>query len=100
MGEKIQVFIDGVKQVLEQEYPDLTGRQRYPVKAVVLRVYPAGAVDLQVLDREGGTDTATPPLPEVPLPEWLPVNKVKKGDHVRVGFYYHDPAQPFVEGKV
>lgn len=94
MADRIQTFIDGVKLVLEREFPDLTGVYRYPVRARVLQVRGAGA-DIELLDRDGGL-SPSPPLPAVPYPAGL---ELLLGDIVRVGFYYNDPAQAFIEAK-
>lgn len=95
MADRIQTFIDGVKLVLEREFPDLTGAYRYPIRARVIKVQGAGA-DIELLDKDGGP-SPTPPLPAVPYPVGM---ELLPGDLVRVGFYYNDPAQAFIEAKI
>lgn len=94
MTDRIQTFIEGVKLVLAREFPDLTGAYRYPVRARVIKVQGTGA-DIELLDKDGGT--SPPPLPAVPYPAGM---GLLPGDLVRVGFYYNDPAQAFIEAKI
>ncbi|QGP91714.1 hypothetical protein MGLY_10560 [Neomoorella glycerini] len=65
MADRIQTFIDGVKLVLEREFPDLTGAYRYPVRARVIKVQGAGA-DIELLDKDGGPSPPTPPRRPLP----------------------------------
>jgi hypothetical protein len=101
MGEekRIQTFVDSVKTVIANEFPDLVGRYRYLVKAKVLKIYLEGYADLQVYDAEGKPDQLVPPFPKVPVPNSLS-QQLQQGSFVRVGFYYNDPTQPFIDGEV
>lgn len=94
-GNKVQVFTESVKLIIEREFPDLAGPYHYPVKGRVLIARSSNA-DVQLLDRDG-TASSTPPLPRVPYPSDIVLTS---GDLVRVGFYYNDPAQAFIEAKI
>lgn len=91
---KIQMFVDAVKLVISREFPDLAGPYHYPAKAKVLRMRGAAA-DLMMLDAAGG-QSEHPPLPAVPVPDGM---ELRAGDVVRIGFYYNDPAQAYIDAK-
>lgn len=95
MDDRLRTFVEAVKLVLTKEFPDITGRYRYPAKAKVIKVYSDQYVDLQLLDKQGNSDASTPPLPRVPPPPG--VTKILTGSLARVGFYYNDPTQVFIE---
>ncbi len=92
--DRLQTFIEAVRFVLKRDFPDITGRYRYPAKAKVIKVYD-DIVDLQLLDKNGNPDLSSPPFPKVPLPAG--VTQISAGTLVRVGFYYNDPTQVFIE---
>lgn len=98
-------------QKLVEKY---SGRRLPPVRARVVRaagssggradeLQPRYAVDVQVLRRDWSEDTDWPVLPDVEVPVlWAgpkrgvyALPKVKS--IVRLGFYYDDPSQPFVD---
>lgn len=94
-NDKISTFIDAIKLVLDKEFPDLTGRFRYPAKAIVVTVHEDSTVDLLMLDKSGKVDPSSPPFPKVLAPKSS--TEILIGDIVRIGFYYNDPTQPFIE---
>lgn len=95
MSDELETFIDGVKLVISKEFPDINKPYRYPAKAKVIKVYSDLSVDLQLLDKYGSPDTSSPPFPRVPLPKG--VTQIISDSEVRVGFYYNDPTQVFIE---
>lgn len=94
MASSIETFTEAVKQVISDEFPDLASEFRYPVRARVLALRDGG-VDLQVLGAGGNPAPSCPPLPGVRIPAALA--NIKRGDLVRVCFYYNDPLQAFIE---
>ncbi|GAB6173272.1 MAG: hypothetical protein QMC95_06565 [Desulfitobacteriaceae bacterium] len=94
MGQNVEVFAQAVIQVVNDEYPDLPGSSRFPVKAKVIGVH-VNVADIQVLDKLGNLLESIPPIPAVPIPDRL--TGLKIGDLVRVGFYYNDPSLAFIE---
>lgn len=94
MASSIETFTQAVKQVISDEFPDLASGFRYPVRARVLALRD-GRVDIQILDASSNPDPSCPPLPAVRIPAAL--IDIKKGDLIRVCFYYNDPLQAFIE---
>ncbi|GAB6170791.1 hypothetical protein JCM15765_02690 [Paradesulfitobacterium aromaticivorans] len=95
--ERLEVFSQSILQVMQDEFPDVVGPFRYPMKAKVLAVK-NGKADLQLLDDKGLVLDECPALPGVTVPNRL--GGLIPGMLVRVGFYYHDPAQAFIEDLV
>ena len=110
--ENSKELITLFRTIVKQAFPDLNG-YHYPIKAKVVKVRESGgrvgafqklySVDVQPLKPDGSIDADSPVIPDVELsPIWagpqrgvfcLPV----VGAIVRLGFYYKDPAFPFVD---
>lgn len=106
--ELLRVF----RKTVLAAFPELGG-YHYPIRAKVVRVHEDGgrvddqnhvySVDVQPLKPDGSNDENAPEIPDVEIPvAWagpgrgifcLPVD----GAIVRIGFYYNDPAHPFVD---
>lgn len=100
------------RAIILEIFPELQG-YHYPIKAKVVKVYEAAgkasefnnlyACDVQPLKKDGAIDEYSPVIPDVEIPViWggpqrgiyaLP----EVGTIVRLGFYYHDPAQPYID---
>lgn len=89
-----QTFVEAVKQVVKDEYPDLVSGFHYPVKARVLSVQNGLAV-VQILNTEDQPDKDRPPIPALRIP--ATISELNQGDLVRLGFYYNDPLKGFIE---
>ena len=107
-AELIKMF----KTVFLEAFPEFKG-YHFPIRAKVVKVNEAGgrigefqklySVDVQPLKPDGTIDDSAPEIPDVEIPViWagpgrgifcLPV----AGAMVRIGFYYNDPAYPFVD---
>lgn len=92
--DKLKVFDENVKIAVEKFFPDLKGIHRFHVKAAISKT-DGNVADLQLLDVNGKADEGHPILPSVRLPSEL--STTPAGAVVRIGFYYADPDQPFIE---
>lgn len=101
-----------IKTIILSIFPELGG-YHFPIKAKVVKVHEDGgrigefnkrySADLQPLKPDGSVDDSQPVIPDVEIPvAWagpqrgifcLPV----VGAIVRLGYYYNDPAYPFVD---
>ncbi|MBW5445873.1 hypothetical protein GE107_07340 [Cohnella sp. CFH 77786] len=93
MPDELDTFKEAVKIIIEKEFPELLSPARHMMKAVVIDTKPTGC-DLQVLAADGTPHPSFPPLPNVPMPFGM---TVRVGGKVRVGFYYGDPALPYID---
>jgi hypothetical protein len=97
-------LVTALRQLVLEAIPEIKGKP-YKVKGKVIKTYETGpyAVDIQVLGRDDLPDPDFPVLPAVEAPAlWTgsaqgvygvpPV-----GSLVRVGFYYNDPGQPYID---
>lgn len=83
-----------VRALVGQAFPVLTGAL-CPVKGRVVKTYDQGReADVKVLDASGKDDPAWPVLARLPLP---PGRTAKPGNLVRLGFYYADKSQPYID---
>jgi hypothetical protein len=100
------------KKVFLAIFPEFGG-YHFPIRAKVVKVHQSGgrvrednhrySVDVQPLKSDGSVDDSAPVIPDVEIPVlWagamrgvfcLPV----VGSIVRVGFYYYDPAHPYID---
>ncbi|MDR3561912.1 MAG: hypothetical protein P4N59_10825 [Negativicutes bacterium] len=107
-AELAEVF----KTIILELFPELGG-YHFPIRAKVVKVHEDGgqvddynklySVDVQPLKPDGSVDESKPVIPDIEIPVlWggpdrgvfcLPV----VGGVVRVGFYYNDPAYPFID---
>ncbi|MDI3547880.1 MAG: hypothetical protein PWR10_1532 [Halanaerobiales bacterium] len=101
-----------IKTIILEVFPELQG-YHYPIKGKVVKVYEAGgqsdefnniySCDVQPLNKSGSVDENAPVIPDVEIPViWAGPQRgiyalPEIGSIVRVGFYYHDPAQPFID---
>lgn len=101
-----------IKTIILEIFPELQG-YHYPIKGKVVKVHESAgksnefnnfySCDIQPLKKDGAIDEGSPVIPDVEIPViWggpqrgiyvLP----EIGTIVRVGFYYHDPAMPFID---
>lgn len=101
-----------LKVIFWEAFPEFRG-YHFPIRAKVVKVNEAGgkveefnkrySVDVQPLKPDSTIDDSAPVIPDVEIPViWagpgrgifcLPV----AGAVVRIGFYYNDPAYPFVD---
>lgn len=101
-----------VRQIVLEVFPELQGYQ-YPVRAKVVKVHETGgkvnefnnlySCDVQPLKKDGSVDEDSPVIPDVEIPVVWAGNQrgffclPKKGTICRIGFYYNDPAHPFLD---
>lgn len=98
--ETIEVF----RKVFLEAFPELKGIP-YKVKGQVIKTYETGpfAVDIQVLNKEGVPNEDLPVLPMVEAPALWSGSGIgiycipAVGSIVRLGFYYNDPGQPYID---
>jgi len=82
------------KALVSQAFPVLDG-VLYPVRGVVIKTYNEGRqADVQVLDSSGDILSSWPVLAKLRVPMG---QIARTGDQVRVGFYYADPSQPYID---
>jgi hypothetical protein len=101
-----------LRKVFLSIFPEFGG-YHFPIRAKVVKVHESGgqvreddhrySVDVQPLKSDGSVDDSAPVIPDVEIPIWwagpargvfcLPV----VGSIVRVGFYYYEPAYPYVD---
>lgn len=116
-----------IRNYIRKHHPDLL-EMHYPVLARITAVHDEGQrVDVQVLDAEGRDDATMPVIPSIKYPSKKVIEKVvlvngsdisvtnetvslpeyfevqaqdipQVGDLVRVGFYYNDSSQPYIDG--
>jgi hypothetical protein len=85
---------DFVLALIDEHFPALTGGLLIPIRSRVVRV--AGDyADLQLLRPDGSDNLEYPVIPLVTIPAGMTLNT---GDTVRVGHYYGDRHQPFIQG--
>ncbi|PZM64860.1 hypothetical protein [Paenibacillus dendritiformis] len=94
MPDELDTFKEAVKVIIEKEFPELVSPARHMLFAIVIDLKGA-VVDLQVLAADGAPHPSFPPLPNVQLPPGL---SLQIGQRVRIGFYYADPALPYIDG--
>lgn len=101
-----------LKTIVLEIFPELRGFN-CPIKARVVKVYEAAgkiddfnkrySVDVQPLKPDGSIDEKHPVIPDVEIPViWSGQNRgvfctPVIGSIVRIGFYYNDPAFPFID---
>lgn len=93
MPDELDTFKESIKIIIEQEFPELLSPARQMLKAVVIDTKQA-ACDLQVLAADGAPHPSFPPLANVSVPTGA---AVQIGRKVRIGFYYTDPALPYID---
>lgn len=93
MPDELDTFKEAVKIIIEKEFPELLSPARHMMRAVVIDTKPT-VCDLQVLAADGTPHPSFPPLANVPVPIGM---NVQAGNKVRVGFYYADPALPYID---
>lgn len=82
------------KSLVGQVFTVLNGAM-YPMKGKVIKIYNQGRqADVQVLDSAGSTLSSWPVLAKLRVPA---SQTAQIGDQVRVGFYYADPSQPYID---
>lgn len=102
-----------LKKVILAIFPEFAGDYHYPIRAKVVGVRETGgkldefnrryAVDVQPLHPDGTVNEAAPVIPDVEIPLlWAGPNRgifclPVVGAVVRLGYYYNDPAYPFVD---
>ncbi|MGE5606888.1 MAG: hypothetical protein ACM3YE_14525 [Bacteroidota bacterium] len=107
-AELIKVF----RTIFLEIFPELKGYHA-PIRAKVIKVHESGgkidefnkrySVDVQPLKPDGSVDDSAPAIPDVEIPIfWAGPNRgifclPVAGAVVRIGFYYNDPAYPFVD---
>ncbi len=92
------------RKLVFEAIPEIKGIP-YKVKGIVTKTYENGpyAVDIQVLGRDGRPDESFPVLPAVNAPALWTGSSTgiygvpAVGSLVRVGFYYNDPGQPYID---
>ncbi|MGB9860325.1 hypothetical protein [Thermodesulfitimonas autotrophica] len=83
-----------LKALVGQVFPVLNGAL-YPVKGKVIKTYNEGRqADVRVLDSSGNALSSWPVLAKLRVPG---NQTVQTGDQVRIGFYYADPSQPYID---
>ncbi|GAB6100444.1 hypothetical protein JCM16358_23230 [Halanaerocella petrolearia] len=103
---------DIVRKIVLEVFPELQGYQ-YPIKAKVVKVHESGgkvnefdnlySCDVQPLKKDGSVDEESPVIPDVEIPVvWAGDQRgvfclPKKGTVCRIGFYYNDPAHPYLD---
>src|SRR5690606_8620283 len=105
-------FLKLIRNLVLEAFPWMRGHHA-PVRARVVKVHEKGgrigafnrrySVDVQPLLPDGSDDPEAPVIPDVEIPTlWagpgrgvfaLPV----VGSIVRLGWYYHDPAHPYID---
>lgn len=101
-----------LKKAVLAIFPELSG-YHYPIRGKVVKVNESGgridefnrrySVDVQPLKPDGSVDEMAPVIPDVEVPViWAGPGRgiyasPEVGAIVRIGFYYNDPAQPFVD---
>jgi antitoxin component of MazEF toxin-antitoxin module len=101
-----------IRSIVLEVFPELQG-YHYPIRAKVVKVYEKGgkidefnnlySCDVQPLKKDGSVDEESPVIPDIEIPVLWAGNQrgifclPKEGTIVRVGFYYNDPAQPFLD---
>lgn len=102
-----------LRKTIESLFPWMNGPHHMMVKARVVKVHTAGgkidefnsrySVDVQPLDVHGNDDPNAPVIPDVEMPViWAGPNRgiyclPTVGSLVRLGYYYHDPAHPYID---
>lgn len=100
------------KAIILEIFPELQG-YHYLIKGKVVKVYESAgksnelnnvySCDVQPLKKDGSVDEDSPVIPDVEIPIFWggPQRGIyalpEVGTIVRVGFYYHDAAQPFID---
>lgn len=93
MPGELDTFKEAVKIIIEKEFPELLSPARHMMRAIVIDARQSDC-DLQVLAADGSPHPSFPPLANV----LVPVGKsVQIGQKVRIGFYYGDPAMPYID---
>ncbi len=92
MSDALETFLKSVKKAVIELFPEFSGKIHYPIKARIIKVG-SNVVDVQPLQRDGSTDEQMPPIPSLPLS----TTGVQVGGLVRLGFYYYDPSQPYID---
>ncbi|MCR4443481.1 MAG: hypothetical protein NUV48_15210 [Peptococcaceae bacterium] len=98
--EAIEIF----RTIMLEAFPELKGIP-YKVKGKVVKIYENGpyAVDVQVLDKDDLPKEDMPILPKVEAPALWSGSGIgiycipPVGSVVRLGFYYNDPGQPYID---
>lgn len=81
-----------IKTLVGHAYPMLDGIP-FPVKGRVVRIYELGKLaDVQIVEASGQPMASVLPKLRVPSGQTAEVGK-----EVRVGFYYADPSQPYID---
>lgn len=104
-----------LEAIIREALPELNGFQ-FPLKARVTKLHErAGkvgeyqkiySVDVQPLKADGSIDETKPVIPDVPIDvHWAGSQRgilciPPKGAVVRIGFYYWDPAMPYIDGVI
>lgn len=102
-----------LRKTIETLFPWMAGPHHMVVLARVVKVHVAGgkmdefgarySVDVQPLAPDGSDDSNAPIVPDVELPVlWAGPDRgiyclPEVGSIVRLGYYYHDPAQPYID---
>lgn len=82
------------RALVSRVFPILNG-PICPYKGRVISVYDGGRkADVQVLDSTGNPISSWPVLPKLPVPR---NQTAQPGKLVRLGFYYADPSQPYID---
>lgn len=81
-----------IKSLIGHAFPVLKGIP-FPVKGRITRVYQAGTMaDIEMIESTGTPNPSILPKLRVPAGQVAEVGK-----EVRLGFYYGDPSQPFID---
>lgn len=93
MPDQLDTFKEAVKIIIEKEFPELLSPARHMMQAVIIDVKTT-VCDLQALAADGSPHPSFPPLANVPIPTGT---TIQTGQKVRIGFYYADPALPYID---
>jgi hypothetical protein len=91
-------FLEAVKKIVRMEFKNLTPPFSF-ARAKVVKSYNVDGkafADIQILKLDGGDDKDFPIIPGLELPK-ASVELPAAGSQLRIGFYYFDASQPFID---
>lgn len=107
-----QELMKTLKKTFLAIFPELSG-YHFPIRAKVVKVHETGgrvdefnhrySVDVQPFKPDGTIDESAPEIPDIEIPVmWAGTDRgvfslPEVGSVVRIGFYYNDPAHPFLD---